>query len=423
MKEKKCKNLAKIREFLQRLCSEIKIIEEIYTKSIGDKRLLFNILGLSTLVLLIFLIKIALNGFWIWGGELAFAETGQFGDFIGGVIGTIFSGAGFYFLYVTLVEQRKAGESQKDAFEKERFEAKFYDLIKLYRDNVTEQSYIKYGNGKFETSSGRKVFRVIHKEFEECYAEVKRFCKITNQYDFILEKQRLKINQIKENNSLRIDEFEFAIIDITFNIVYFGVARDSEAYLSNKFSKKYKSEFYYKLIKFMQLKPKKEKKKHFKVWELFRNENTELNRPIFEEIYINRRNRNYIRIINDVNILENYSLEKYYGGHQHRLGHYYRHLFQSYKFLHGQTTLSDGDKYFYGKTFRAQLSTYEQSLLFINSVSSLGLKWDLEPETDGIGITYKLISTYHLIKNVPGRKLLNISYKKFYPTVKFEFED
>lgn len=394
-----------------------------YKEALSDKKILINILGVSILLLIIFLIKICFNGFWIWGGELAFAETGQFGDFVGGVIGTIFSGAGFYFLYVTLMEQRKVGESQKEAFEKERFESKFYDLIKLYRDNVSDQNYTKYGRKKFERFEGRKVFRLIHKEFEECYTEVKRFCKITKQYDFILDKQKLKIDEIKRNNNLKIDYLEFALVDIAFSIVYFGVARDSEAYLSNKFSKKYKNDFYYKLIKFIQLKPKREKKKYFKAWELFRNNNTEINKPIFEEIYLNRRKKDYVYIINNVNIFRNYSFDKYYGGHQHRLGHYYRHLFQSYKFLHSQKILSNDDKYFYGKTFRAQLSTYEQSLLFINSISSLGTKWDLEPEIDENKIIYKLISTYHLIKNVPGRKLLNISYKRFYPKVKFEFED
>ena len=119
---------------------------------------------------------------------------------------------------------------------------------------------------------------------------------------------------------------------------------------------------------------------------------------------------------------------KYYGGHQHRLGHYFRHLFQSYKYLNYHNDLTEKDKYFYGKTLRAQLSTYEQALLFINSVSSLGMKWEFTPETDLLKAkenkqNSKLITRYNLIKNLPGYHLFGLRYKTYYPNVKYETEE
>jgi hypothetical protein len=51
-------------------------------------------------------------------------------------------------------------------------------------------------------------------------------------------------------------------------------------------------------------------------------------------------------------------------GHQSRLGHYYRHLYQTVSYVNKQT--ADLDKYEYVKTIRAQLTTHEQALLFIN---------------------------------------------------------
>ena len=42
--------------------------------------------------------------------------------------------------------------------------------------------------------------------------------------------------------------------------------------------------------------------------------------------------------------MENYGKLKFYGGHQHRLGHYFRHLFQTYKFLSVQTNIDENDK-------------------------------------------------------------------------------
>ena len=103
-----------------------------------NKNILYGVLGFSLLILAVFLFRILNNGLGITGDDIKYDVTGQVGDFIGGIIGTVFSGAGFYFLYVTLVEQRKAGVNQKDAFEKERFETRFFELIRLHKENVNE---------------------------------------------------------------------------------------------------------------------------------------------------------------------------------------------------------------------------------------------------------------------------------------------
>ena len=102
----------------------------------------------------------------------------------------------------------------------------------------------------------------------------------------------------------------------------------------------------------------------------------------------------------------------YYNGHQHRLSHYFRHLFQSYKYLNSQKNLPEKEKYFYAKMLRAQLSTYEQALLFVNSLSSSGMNWELDS-------TEKLITKFNLIKNLPDYLLPKINYKRYYPAVKY----
>lgn len=122
---------------------------------------------------------------------------------------------------------------------------------------------------------------------------------------------------------------------------------------------------------------------------------------------------------------------KYYGGNQHRLGHYFRHLFQCIKYINGQKQLTQKEKYFYAKTLRAQLSTYEQAVFFINSLSIMGMPWELIPdyEKSKIGFVNKkrikksrLISNYNLIKNLPGDHIYGIRYKNYYPKVKYEIE-
>lgn len=72
---------------------------------------------------------------------------------------------------------------------------------------------------------------------------------------------------------------------------------------------------------------------------------------------------------------------------------------------------------------RAQISTYEQALLFINSVSHLGMRWEYLPDRHTFSKkikTNKLITKYHLIKNLPGDHFYGIGFKKYYPKIKYE---
>ena len=112
--------------------------------------------------------------------------------------------------------------------------------------------------------------------------------------------------------------------------------------------------------------------------------------------------------------------EKCYIGRQSYFGHYFRHLFQTYKYLN-ENILDKKEKYKYGKMLRAQLSTYEQGILLINSISSLGMKWEFTPEKyDNDKINPRLITEFQLIKNLPGEQMFGIKYKVYYPNINFE---
>jgi len=76
-------------------------------------------------------------------------------------------------------------------------------------------------------------------------------------------------------------------------------------------------------------------------------------------------------------------------GHQSRLGHYYRHLYQMVDYVHRQKI--NIDKYQHIKTVRAQLSTHEQALLLVNSLTPIGNVW----------WTNSLITDYRIVRNIP----------------------
>ncbi len=82
-----------------------------------------------------------------------------------------------------------------------------------------------------------------------------------------------------------------------------------------------------------------------------------------------------------------------FDGHQVRLGHYYRHLFQAVEYVHNQTVITDKRSYI--KTLRAQLSTHEQILLLVNALTPLGWRW----------LNNGFVKDYGMVKNIPAGML------------------
>lgn len=65
-------------------------------------------------------------------------KFGQFGDFFGGVLGTIFALISVLFLINTLVEQRKVTLENKKLVETQRFNDLFFELLNIYQEQTKE---------------------------------------------------------------------------------------------------------------------------------------------------------------------------------------------------------------------------------------------------------------------------------------------
>lgn len=353
------------------------------------------------------------------------AKTGAVGDFVGGFVGTIFSLAGFLFLYLTLKDQRKT-------FVKERFESNFFELIKLHRDNVEDLKYKKRIFDEYEVFEGREVFKVLFQEFLECLQDVRRFSNSKKPDDYLKPTYKGKLEKLIKEINPRIDLIEYLTIDVAYFIFFNGLDEEGASILRTNFRKKYNDVYFHKLIKYLQLKPKKENDVEYKLWISLQDKTHKERIDITDELYLYRRHLksdNFTDLAQS--LIGNLTTTKYYSGHHFRLGHYFRHLFQSYKYLNLQVDLSHEERYFYGKTLRAQLSTYEQALLFINSISNLGLKWEYRPELliniENLDLSEvppsHMITYYNLIKNLPGNQLFGIKYKQYYPKVRYELEE
>ena len=361
-----------------------------------------------------------------------FTQTGQIGDTLGGITAPFIAIAAGFLTFLAFWVQYKANEQQKadlldqkSSSQKVNFENNFFELVKLHRDNVSEMRYTKYYRGDMLRSENRKVFREIFKEFIECYREVKKFSNSTDPSTYLNKTYQEKLEEIKKANDIRVTIIEMAIIDIAYSIVFFGMGSEGETVLKDKFKRKYNNYYIFRLMCFIKLKPKGENKTEFQLWESIKGLPLNGLHPLVEEVYLHR---DHVVIPNGISLiaqqlLANRHCIKYYGGHQHRLGHYYRHLFQSYKFLYNYEFLDPNEKYFYGKILRAQLSTYEQALLLINSISALGMRWEYkflaEPAFTN-NMTGGLITSFQLIKNLPGTHFMGIKYNKFYPKINYE---
>lgn len=109
-------------------------------------------IGISILGLVIFITNIIIlscQGYALWiGKEISLSNSADFGSFIGGIVGTIFLISGSIFVYLTYQGQNEENkrliqESKKRDKEEEKrdFESMFFQMIRLYKENISELHY------------------------------------------------------------------------------------------------------------------------------------------------------------------------------------------------------------------------------------------------------------------------------------------
>lgn len=217
---------------------------------------------------------------------------------------------------VSLETQRQASESQRSVVEHQNFETKYFELIKMHRENVTEITV--------QTVSGRKFFVWLIRELRCALAVVRR---------------------IAETSGLEMTQRQ--ALHVAYYCLFFGVGPNSSRMLRTSLP-----EFSAEFIDSVE---------------------RELNKQETKETARKERNFPYTP----------------FEGHQSRLGHYYRHLYQMVRYVDQQKL--DIDKYEYVKTIRAQLSTHEQVSLLVNTLTPMGQDWWLKG----------LLVKYRLVQNIP----------------------
>lgn len=284
-----------------------------------------------------------------------YSNKGPVGDTINGiaapfiaVVGIIVTFLAFYIQVKANEQQRELNKQQREDIQLERFENKFYELLGLHKDNVNEISIDGYEQRKIEK---RKAFVSMYKEF---------------RYGFFITK--LEYQQSKTNGELKEEYDDLQLLRLAYIFFYTGVGVHSD-----KINKAMVGE------QFNQL--------------LYDNVRTKLT-----DIQATHKKDSKAKKLPEIEIAEigKAMLPKSYRpfvGHLNRFGHYYRHLFQTVKFVVSQDEefIDKPKKLEYLKTLRAQLSDHEQVMLYYNALVNFGGAW----------IDNKYFTDYKMIHNIP----------------------
>lgn len=196
--------------------------------------IILTIIGL--LILIVFLYKLS-NNFTIVGTEILLTETAQVGDFIGGLIGSIWALAGVLLFFSALKIQREEFKLQRQEFkeqrlefvtnrvatiiykQKELFEAKLYDeRVELV---IEDEKY-----------KGFDAFNKI-KEFKSKFSLPGKY------HDYLDEDQRI-IRNVSDFFFTHHGEELLSVIHTTFFMIHGFIAEkdESEEYILDEFTRK-----------------------------------------------------------------------------------------------------------------------------------------------------------------------------------------
>ncbi len=309
------------------------------------------------------LILLALPSIFIQPGFLDFSQTGQIGDTIGGTMGPFIAIVAALLTFIAFWVQYEANIKQRDDIAIERHEAKYYKMLDIY-SNMTTGLCVHGIKGKeaFAELVGELTctFYTIDEIFNNILCQDSYLSKASSQLVSI-------INEYKANRKKR-DVF---LTNLAYNLFFYG--------------------------------------SHYMVVDIVHPENTALGEEIKKiAIHFNQHSgeRTFTDYVKsgffDIHIPNNGLASPLYEGHSDFLGHYFRHIFQMVKYVASldNDLFEENEKYGYVKLLRAQMSDYEQILLYYNSLSDQGKAWNKKegekfPEEAGY------ITRFRMIKNLP----------------------
>lgn len=308
-----------------------------------------------------------------------YRSIGALGDVIGGLLNPVVAFIGIIAASLAFYAQYKANAQVYKQFQIQQFESQFYEMLRLHKENINEMMITGYDisiqesiqeikgvkgdstqnktiteSQTIKITESRKVFVTMHTELIALYEFLEFY---NEQYKTSIEKEEL--------------------LKYAYKLFFFGVKSDiPSSEVIDDLS----------MLRF---------KKHLNnVRNRHRNSNGKTN--VFERTFED------IAMTN-VELFIKYSP---FSGHESRLGHYYRHLYSTVKFVVSKEgTLFDYKQVRgYLKILRSQMSNDEQLMLYYNCLIGFGQDWEING----------FLTKYRMIHNLPVDKVRFVTHPRVY---------
>lgn len=245
-----------------------------------------------------------------WGRDLDPQKAAAFGDFVGGYIGTIFVVLGLGFVSATF-------RNQKSTNEQAAVESRFFELLQYHRDNVNEI--------KIEEVEGRRAF----------------VC-------FLREWRMLRKTVERASGDMKIDLEQDEKCALAYLAFFNGSGKNSRRVFENEANARFPQVLVEEILQRMT-----------RDWRSFCSFHK--GEEIFSEgLYEFSFGPTLGKDLPDLGYIA-------FGGHQSRLAHYFRHLYQILKYI--SERCPSATKQEYADLVKAQLTTHEQALLYLHQVT------------------------------------------------------
>lgn len=300
-------------------------------------------------------------------------KTGQMGDTFGGLMGPFVAMVAAGLTFIAFWVQYKANEQQRNDIRLERFENKFYELLRIHKDNVRELEI----DGHY---TGRVAFVKMYDEFRFIY-----------QYlEYILTDRH-------EVSTSDLEKLKCWMTKVAYNHFFLGVHNDTNPITKNETKMKWEEELLQGL-------------KSIKNGFIYHKDNMLM-------IDMNIKDRPWETLLGVKNELKIDFMP--FEGHLYKLGHYYRHLYQTFKMAATDPVLLRDNpedefklRYQYIKLVRVQLSNHEQAMIYYNSFISSGkIWWEDKDFRNPYGGKLSYFLDYRIIKNIPFYLTDNLGVK------------
>ena len=341
-------------------------------------------IGWGTFLLFLILVGIVcFFPYWFTRGgdpDLCFLGKGEIGDTIGGIMGPFVAIIAAFLTFIAFLIQYDANELQKGELERqkkirqrEEFEVKLYKMLDDYKANVNQ---LAAGDLR-----GREAIPELLGELSFIYS-----CVHVVFNDIYSKKNFLYINSEQEKALKYLED----------------LYRNPKEILKSQLLLAYYLFFYgrpYHTVENMQAgKVQLENEVYKRLKQL-----TYIQEELGFTDYLYNENKSTSTLPSQY--VGSFRIMK---GHNDQLGVYFRQMFQTVTFIADadKSIFSEEDKYAYAKLLRSNMSDTEQVLLYYNSLSEMGEKWNKRPGNgkdgrEGMG----LIARFRLIKNIPANFL------------------